>query len=129
MVEQRKAQLDLASKTYARSRQLLTGNAVSQQIVDDSEAAEQSARATLASAQASLAASDAAINAAKAQIVDAEAAVDAAQADIESIETDIADATLKSPATAVCNIASPSPARCFPPAGGFSTSSISVTST
>ncbi len=97
VVEQRKAQLDSASKTYARSRQLLTGNAVSLQIVDDSEAAEQSARATLASAQASLAASDAAINAAKAQIVDAEAAVDAAQADIESIETDIADATLKSP--------------------------------
>ncbi|MEW9526718.1 HlyD family efflux transporter periplasmic adaptor subunit [Agrobacterium radiobacter] len=97
IVEQRKAQLDSASKTYARSKQLLTGNAVSQQIVDDSEAAEQSARATLASAQASLAASDAAINAAKAQIVDAEAAVDAAQADIESIETDIADATLKSP--------------------------------
>ncbi|CDI11547.1 HlyD family efflux transporter periplasmic adaptor subunit [Rhizobium pusense] len=97
VVEQRKAQLDSASKTNARSKQLLTGNAVSQQIVDDSEAAEQSARATLASAQASLAASDAAINAAKAQIVDAEAAVDAAQADIESIETDIADATLKSP--------------------------------
>lgn len=88
---------DSASKTYARSKQLLTGNAVSQQIVDDGEAAELSARATLASAQASLAASDAAINAAKAQIVDAEAAVDAAQADIESIETDIADATLKSP--------------------------------
>ncbi|KIV67180.1 HlyD family secretion protein [Rhizobium sp. UR51a] len=97
VVEQRKAQLDSASKTNARSKQLLTGNAVSQQIVDDSEAAEQSARATLASAQASLAASDAAINAAKAQIVDAEAAVDAAQADIESIETDIVDATLKSP--------------------------------
>ncbi|WCJ64337.1 MULTISPECIES: HlyD family secretion protein [Agrobacterium] len=97
VVEQRKAQLDSASKTNTRSKQLLTGNAVSQQIVDDSEAAEQSARATLASAQASLAASDAAISAAKAQIVDAEAAVDAAQADIESIETDIADATLKSP--------------------------------
>lgn len=97
VVEQRKAQLDSASKTNARSKQLLMGNAVSQQIVDDSEAAEQSARATLASAQASLAASDAAINAAKAQIVDAEAAVDAAQADIESIETDIADTTLKSP--------------------------------
>ncbi|MCZ4430380.1 HlyD family efflux transporter periplasmic adaptor subunit [Agrobacterium sp. SOY23] len=97
VVEQRKAQLDSASKTYTRSKQLLTGNVVSQQIVDDSEAAEQSARATLASAEASLAASDAAINAARAQIVDAEAAVDAAQADIESIETDIADATLKSP--------------------------------
>ncbi len=97
VVEQRKAQLDSASKTYTRSRQLLTGNAVSQQIVDDNEAAELSARATLASAEASLAASDAAINAAKAQIVDAEAAVDAAQADIESIETDIKDATLVSP--------------------------------
>ncbi|MDO5897415.1 HlyD family secretion protein [Agrobacterium sp. Azo12] len=97
VIEQRKAQLDSAVKTNARSRQLLTNNTVSQQVVDDSEAAEQAARATLAAAEASLAASDAAINAAKAQVVDAEAAVDAARAQIDSIETDIADSTLTAP--------------------------------
>ena len=69
VIEQRKAQLDSASKTNARNRQLLSSNTVSQQIVDDSEANEQAAKATLASAQAALAASDAAINAAKAQVV------------------------------------------------------------
>ncbi|WP_113384673.1 HlyD family efflux transporter periplasmic adaptor subunit [Rhizobium sp. SYY.PMSO] len=97
VIEQRKAQLDSASKTNARNRQLLSSNTVSQQVVDDSEANEQAARATLASAQAALAAADAAINAAKAQVVDAEAAVDAAKAEIESIETDISDSTLKAP--------------------------------
>lgn len=97
VIEQRKAQLASAMKTNARSRQLLGNNTVSQQVVDDNEAAEQAARATLASAEASLAASDAAINAAKAQVVDAGAAVDAAKAQIESVETDIADTTLTSP--------------------------------
>lgn len=97
VIEQRKAQLDSASKTNARNRQLLSSNTVSQQIVDDSEANEQAAKATLASAQAAFAASDAAINAAKAQVVDAEAAVDAAKAEIESIEADISDSTLKAP--------------------------------
>lgn len=97
VIEQRKAQLDSAVKTNARSRQLLSNNTVSQQVVDDSEAAEQGARATLAAAEASLAASDAAINAAKAQVVDAEAAVDAAKAQIDSIETDITDSTLTAP--------------------------------
>lgn len=97
VIEQRKAQLDSAMKTNARARQLLSNNTVSQQVADDSEAAEQAARATLASAEASLAASDAAINAAKAQVVDAEAAVDAAKAQIESVETDIADSALTAP--------------------------------
>ena len=97
VIEQRKAQLDSASKTNTRNRQLLSSNTVSQQIVDDSEANEQAAKATLASAQAAFAASDAAINAAKAQVVDAEAAVDAAKAEIESIEADISDSTLKAP--------------------------------
>ncbi|KWV44480.1 glycoside hydrolase family 43 [Rhizobium altiplani] len=97
VIEQRKAQLDSAMKTNARSRQLLSSSTVSQQVVDDSEAAEQAARATLASAEASLAAADAAINAAKAQVIDAEAAVDAAKAQIESVETDIADSTLVAP--------------------------------
>lgn len=97
VIEQRKAQLDSAIKTNARSRQLLSSNTVSQQVVDDNEAAEQAARATLASAKASLAAAEAAISAANAQVVDAEAAVDAAKAELESIETDLADCVLTAP--------------------------------
>lgn len=97
VIEQRKAQFDSATKTNTRSRQLLSASTVSQQVVDDSEANEQAARAAVASAEASLAASDAAINAAKAQVVDAEASVDAVKAQIESVDTDIADATLRSP--------------------------------
>lgn len=97
VIEQRKAQLDSAVKTNARSAQLLSNRTVSQQVVDDTEAKEQEARASLASAQAALASSEAAINAAKAQVVDAEAAVDAAKAKIESIDVDLEDAVLKAP--------------------------------
>lgn len=97
VIQQRKAQLDSAIKTNARSRQLLSSNTVSQQVVDDNEASEQAARATLAAAEASLAAAEAAMSAAKAQVVDAEAAVDAAKAELDSIETDLADCVLTSP--------------------------------
>ncbi|WP_176038764.1 HlyD family secretion protein [Brucella tritici] len=97
VIEQRKAQLNSAIKTNTRSRQLLNNNTVSQQVVDETEAAEQQARAAVASAQAALASSDAAINAAKAQVVDAEAAVDAAMAQIDSINADIEDTVLKAP--------------------------------
>jgi len=97
VIEQRKAQLDSAAKTNARSKQLLSNRTVSQQVVDENEATEQAARATLASAQAALASSEAAINAAKAQVVDAEAAVDAAKAAIESIDADLEDTILKAP--------------------------------
>ncbi|TIP05311.1 MAG: HlyD family efflux transporter periplasmic adaptor subunit, partial [Mesorhizobium sp.] len=72
-------------------------NTVSQQVLDNDRAAEQSAKAAVAAAQAQLAASEAAINAARAQVVDAKSAVDAAQAAIESIDADIGDATLASP--------------------------------
>lgn len=97
VIEQRKAQLDSAAKTNTRSKQLLSNRTVSQQVVDETEAAEQEARAAVASAQAALASSEAAIHAANAQVVDAEAAVDAAEAQIESIQADIEDTTLRTP--------------------------------
>ncbi|TIQ33993.1 MAG: HlyD family efflux transporter periplasmic adaptor subunit [Mesorhizobium sp.] len=97
VVAQREAELDAAERTLARSQQLAVNNTVSQQVLDNDRAAEQSAKAAVAAAQAQLAASEAAINAARAQVVDAKAAVDAAQAAIESIDADIDDATLKSP--------------------------------
>ncbi|WFP78059.1 HlyD family efflux transporter periplasmic adaptor subunit [Mesorhizobium sp. WSM4906] len=97
VVAQRGAELDAAERTLARSQQLAVNNTVSQQVLDNDRAAEQSAKAAVAAAQAQLAASEAAINAARAQVVDAKAAVDAAQAAIESVDADIDDATLKSP--------------------------------
>lgn len=97
VVAQREAELDAAERTLARTAQLAANNTVSQQVLDNDRAAEQSAKAAVAAAQAQLAASDAAINAAKALVVDANAAVDAARAAIESIDTEIDDAVLKSP--------------------------------
>jgi HlyD family secretion protein len=97
LVEQRKAQLDAASRRRTRSEDLGGRNSVAQQVVDDDRANENGAKAALAAAEASLAASEAAIGAAQAQVVDARAAVEAAQAAIESIETEIADGTLTSP--------------------------------
>ncbi|RUX78122.1 HlyD family efflux transporter periplasmic adaptor subunit, partial [Mesorhizobium sp. M2A.F.Ca.ET.040.01.1.1] len=97
VVAQREAELDAADRTLARSQQLAVNNTVSQQVLDNDRAAEQSAKAAVAAAQAQLAASEAAINAARAQVVDAKSTVDAAQAAIESIDADIGDATLASP--------------------------------
>ena len=97
VVAQREAELDAAQRTLARSERLVVNNTISQQVLDNDRAAQQSAKAAVSAAQAQVAASDAALNAAKAQVVDAKAAVDAARATIESIEADINDAALASP--------------------------------
>jgi HlyD family secretion protein len=97
VVAQREAELDAAERTLARSEQLVVNNTISQQVLDNDRAAEQSAKAAVAAAEAQVAASEAAINAAKAQVVDARAAVDAARASIDSIDAELGDATLKSP--------------------------------
>lgn len=96
-ISQREAQFDAIQRKLARSEQLITTSAVSQQVLDDDRANAQGAKAAVAAAQAQLAAADAAISAANAQVIDAEASVDATQAAIESITVDINDATLKSP--------------------------------
>ncbi|MCS0497154.1 HlyD family efflux transporter periplasmic adaptor subunit [Ancylobacter sp. MQZ15Z-1] len=96
-IAQRQAELDAAEKRLARSSQLVTTNAVSQQTVDDDRASEQGAKAAVEAAKAQLAAGEAAIGSAKASVVDAEAAVDAARAAIESIQADIDDSVLTSP--------------------------------
>jgi HlyD family secretion protein len=97
VVSQRNAELDAAERTLARSAQLAANNTISQQILDNDRAAEQSAKAAVAAAEAQLAAADAAISAAKAQVVDANAAVDSAQAALESIDAEIDDSILRSP--------------------------------
>jgi HlyD family secretion protein len=89
--------LDAAQKKLSRSQRLVKTDAVSQQVFDDDQAAEQGAQAAVSASKAQLAASEAAISASKAQVVDANAAVDAARAAIESITADINDSVLKSP--------------------------------
>lgn len=97
VINQRKAELDSATRRLARSEQLVKTNAVSQQVYDDDRAAAQGAQAAVAAAEAQLAATTAGINAAKALVVDAQAAVEAARAAIDSITADIEDSVLKSP--------------------------------
>lgn len=97
VIAQREAQSDAAQRKFARSKQLVTTNAVSQQTYDDDFANEKAAIANVSAARAQLAAAEAAISTAKALVVDAEAAVDAAQAAIESITADIKDSVLISP--------------------------------
>ncbi|MFN5528863.1 HlyD family secretion protein, partial [Bradyrhizobium sp.] len=84
-------------KKRARSEQLITTAAVSQQVLDDDRANSLATKAAVSAAKAHAAATEAALSAAKAQVVDAEAAVDAARAAIETISADINDSTLRSP--------------------------------
>lgn len=97
VIEQRQAELDVAVSKLARSEQLIQGNTISQQMLDNDRAAERGARANLGAARAQVAATEAAIGAAKAQVINAEATVDAAKAAIDSVDADIADSTLKAP--------------------------------
>ena len=96
-VDQAQAAADAAAQRLARSEQLATSNAISQQALDDSRAADRQAKAALASTEASLAAGQAGVAAARVQVVDAEAAIEAAKAAIDVVTTSIEDATLRSP--------------------------------
>lgn len=96
-VDQVQAAADAAAQRLARSEQLAISNAISQQSLDDSRAADRQAKAALASAEASLAASQAGVAAARVQVVDAEAAIEAAKAAIDAVTASIDDATLRSP--------------------------------
>lgn len=97
VVAQRQAEMDAASKRFARSSELAARGTTSQQTLDEDRARFESARAGASAAKAQVAAADAAIGTAEAQVVAAQAAVDAAKATIERIQADIADSTLRSP--------------------------------
>lgn len=96
-VSQRQILLDSADRKMVRSRQLASSSTISQQTLEDDEAAAEGARAALAAAEAQSAAADAAISYAKAQVVNAEAAADAAKAAIDNIATVISESTLTAP--------------------------------
>lgn len=97
VVLQRNAELDLATKRFARFEALVEKNAVSREEFDTIRAALYSAKAAVSSAQANVAGAEAAITTAKSQVIQAEASVGSAQAKIERIQADINDRTLKSP--------------------------------
>jgi HlyD family secretion protein len=97
VVAQREANLDLATKKYARAQRLSGTGAMSQEDFDTERSAFFAAKAAVASAKANVASADAAISSAKAVIIAAEANVASAQATIERIDADIHDSTLKAP--------------------------------
>ncbi len=97
LIAQREAELDAAQKRLARTRELVTKNAVSEAELDDDRAAAEAARAAVAAARAQTAAAQAAIGQARSNVVAAQAAVDAARATIERIQADLDDSVLISP--------------------------------
>ncbi|MGE3809419.1 MAG: HlyD family secretion protein [Gemmataceae bacterium] len=97
VVSQREAELDLASKRFARADGLVKKGSISPEEFDTNRADLYSAKAALNTAKANVAAAHAAIATAKSQIIQAEALVEAGQAKIERLQADIDDCTLKSP--------------------------------
>ncbi|GAB3313178.1 HlyD family efflux transporter periplasmic adaptor subunit [Haliea atlantica] len=97
LIAQREAELDATQKRLARTRELVTKNAVSEAQLDDDRAATEAARAAVAAAQAQAAAAQAAIGQARSNVVAVQAAVEAAQATLQRIQADIDDSVLKAP--------------------------------
>lgn len=97
VVRQRDAELELASRTLARTEQLMPTKAVTKEQLDTDTATLYSAKAAVSRAQADVAAGDAAISTAKSEVIASEASVGAAQAAIERIQADIDDSILSSP--------------------------------
>ncbi len=97
VVKQREAELDLASKKYARAQRLFASNSMSKEDFDTDESAYYSAQAALGTAKANVAAASAAISTAKTLSIVAEANIGATQAKIDRLQADIKDCTLRAP--------------------------------
>jgi HlyD family secretion protein len=97
VVAQRQAELDLATRRFARAERLVGTGAMAREDFDTEQSQLYSARAAVSSAKANVAGSNAAVATAKSQVVEAEAAVGAAKARIERLQADINDSTLRSP--------------------------------
>ena len=97
LLEQRRAEEDVARRQYERSESLTQNSITSERQFEIDRANAFGAAAAVASAQASLAAARAGVASAKASVIGAEAAVTAAQATIEAIDVQIEDSTLKAP--------------------------------
>jgi HlyD family secretion protein len=97
VVEQRDAELDLATKNLDRAKVLIKGATISKEDFDTYRSAFFKSKAAVSSAKANVAAATAAISTAKALIITADANVASAQATIERIQADLDDSTLKAP--------------------------------
>ncbi len=97
LVEQRKAELDIARNRLTRSEPLLSEQAIAGLDVDEARAAVQTAQAAVAAAQAQVAAARAAIITATSQVTETESLTGVWQATIERLQADIDDSALKAP--------------------------------
>jgi len=97
MVGQRESELDVASRTLARTEKLTKSGSISMQEYDDDKARVRTAEAALAGSKAQVAAAQAATVAAQAQVEGAGFAVTASHATIARIVADIEDSLIKSP--------------------------------
>lgn len=94
---QGRAEYDVARRTAARSKALLSDRATSAQKADDDAARARTAEASIHVAEARIVAARAGVRAAEAQVQQAEAAIRAAEAVVARLETEIADGELRAP--------------------------------
>jgi HlyD family secretion protein len=97
LVEQRDAELDIASMQLARAQRVSGTGAMSEEEIDTYRSNFHSATAAVSSAKADVARGDAAIATAQSLVIEEEASVDAAQAKFERLQADVNDCTLRSP--------------------------------
>ncbi|KFZ28724.1 hypothetical protein IDAT_08260 [Pseudidiomarina atlantica] len=97
VLQQRQAELELATIRYQRAEQLARQGSVSAQELDDARAAKLGAEAAIAATQAQIAAADAAIIAAQTNVRGSEASVEAALASVESMLVELAESEIRAP--------------------------------
>lgn len=94
---QRRSELDVARRTSARSKALLSDRAVSAQVADENAARARNAEANIDVARAQIAAAKAAVAAAEAQVEQADAAISAAEAVVRRLRAELDDGVLRAP--------------------------------
>jgi HlyD family secretion protein len=94
---QRSSELDLASKTAARSKALLAERATSVQEADNDQARVENAKALVTVAKSQIATAEAGIRAGESQVKQAEAGIAAAEAGVTRLQSDLADGELRAP--------------------------------
>jgi len=94
MVGQRESELDVTSRTLARTEKMTKSGSVSMQEFDDDKARVRTAQAALADSKAQVAAAEAAMVAAQSQFEGPGFAATASQATIARIEADIEDSQI-----------------------------------
>ncbi len=97
LIEQRRAELDIAEKSLSRAEELATTGTATQQRLDEDRANVQGAKAAVSAAEANLAAADAALGYASSQVISAKSDIEAVQATIDRIQVEIDDSLLTAP--------------------------------